>query len=334
MKLATISLDGTNQVVVAHEGLNRVSLLADLYAHAGLGEAPSSMKSLLDAGADEWAKVEKAAEGIAEVDSMATDDLTWLPPVPDAGKIIAAAMNNSKFTDKAHIPAADPQFFLKPPSSMIGHGESIEIADDYGFTFPELELAVVIGRTAKNVSVDDALDYVGGYTIVNDVTSQGLKKGDSIAVDVTREAADSPGYSDYFTWRRVNGPDDLAVYLTYHARSKGSDTFGPMGPWLTTPDEVANPDDLKIRGLADGEVFVEDSTKAYSFTVARLIQWASRYFTLQPGDIILCGTAAYGNEKFPRGHHEIDMSRMTPVIDVEVEGLGRLTNTVTHVTRA
>ncbi|WP_016693475.1 fumarylacetoacetate hydrolase family protein [Rhodococcus rhodochrous] len=335
MRLASVTLAGTDHVVVAVPDQDRVATLADLYAKAGLGEAPATVKTLLKAGADEWAKVRQAYQGIADVPTVSLDEVTWLPPVPDAGKILCAAMNNSLLTRGAHVEAAAPMFFLKPPSAMVGHGDNIEIIpDDYGFTFPELEVGVIIGRKAKNISEDEALDYVAGYTIVNDITSQGLKRGDSIAVDVTRQQADSPGYSEYFAWRRVNGPDDLAVYLTYHTRSKGTDTFGPMGPWLTTADEISNPDALAVRGYADGEVFAEDSTSAYSFTVAKLISWASRYFTLEPGDIILTGTAAKGNEKFPRGHHEIDMSRMTPTIDIEIEGLGKLTNKVTHVTRA
>lgn len=238
-------------------------------------------------------------------------------------------MNNVRLNNTAHVEPAGPMFFLKPPSSLIGHEAPIEIYADYGFTFPELEVGVIIGRRAKHVSETDALHYVAGYTIVNDITSQGLKMGDSIAVDVPAGRA----HPDYFSWRRVSGPEDLAVYFTYHARSKGADTFGPMGPWLVTRDEISDPDNLTVRGYADGELFAEDSTAGYSYTIAKIVSWASRYFTLDVGDVITCGTAAKGVPAFPKAHHDIDMSRTTPVIDIEIDGLGRLSNPVVRCER-
>lgn len=333
MKLASVTLAGIDHVVVATPDDNQVVTLTDLYAHVGLGQAPTSLKSLLAAGAEETAKLERAYQSVQQVPSTPLAEVTWHPPVPDAGKVLGVAMNNKRLNNTAHIDPAGPMFFLKPTSALVGHGAPIEICDDYGFTFPELELGLVIGRRAKNIAEAEALDYVAGYTIVNDITSQGLKAGDSIAVDVTREQADSPGYEEYFTWRNVNGPDDLAIYFTYHGRSKGADTFGPMGPWLVTADEIADPDTLTVRGFADGALFAEDSTASYSYSVRKIVSWASRYFTLEPGDVITCGTAAKGVPGFPRAHHEIDMSRMTPVVDIEIDGLGRLSNPVTHVTR-
>lgn len=275
--------------------------------------------------------LEHAETNPAATSYVGEDAVRWLPPVPDPTKIIGVAMNNKRLNNTAHVEPAGPMFFLKPPSSLIGHKQPIEIADDYGFTFPELELGVVIGKRAKRVAAADALDYVFGYTIVNDITSQGLKGGDSIAVDITPEQKRSPGYKAYFDWRREHGDADMSVYFTYHARSKGADTFGPMGPYITTADEVADPDSLEVRGYADGAEFARDTTANYSYPVRQIIAHASRYFTLEPGDIISCGTAARGNERFPRAHHEIDMSRMTPVVDIEIDGLGRLSNTVTHL---
>ncbi|MGW0036826.1 fumarylacetoacetate hydrolase family protein [Gordonia sp. NPDC003376] len=324
---------GTDQIVVATPDADAVVPLQALFDKAGLGQAPASMKQLLAGGAETWEQIRQAHAHIGEVATVALDTVTWLPPVPDAGKILGVAMNNVALNHTAHVDPAGPMFFLKPSSSLVGHGDNIEICDDYGFTFPELELGVIIGRRARNVGEDDALDHVAGYTVVNDITSQGLKVGDSIAVDVTREKADSPGYDEYFNWRRVNGPDDLAVYFTYHGRSKGADTFGPMGPWLVSRDEIADPDALTVRGYADGALFAEDSTASYSYSIRKIVSWASRYFTLEPGDVITCGTAAKGVPGFPRAHHEIDMSRMTPVVDIEIDGLGRLSNPVTHVAR-
>ncbi|QSE87798.1 hypothetical protein JWS13_03785 (plasmid) [Rhodococcus pseudokoreensis] len=127
MRLASVAIAGTDHVVVAVPDQDRVVTLADLYAKAGLGDAPATVKTLLKAGADEWAKVRQAYQGIADAPSVSLDELTWLPPVPDTGKILCAAMNNSLLTRGAHVEAAAPMFFLKPPSAMVGHGDNIEI---------------------------------------------------------------------------------------------------------------------------------------------------------------------------------------------------------------
>lgn len=333
MKLATAHVNGSDQLVVALPGEESVVTLAALYSTAGWGEAPRSMKDLLGEGSEALDRLKGATDQIAALPSTPVSEITFLPPVPDAGKIVGVAMNNTALNNTAHVEPAGPMFFLKPSSSLVGSGGNIETYPDYGFTFPELELGVIVGRTAKHVSEDDALDYVAGYTIVNDITSQGLKAGDSIAVDVPRTHLETPGYEEYFTWRNTHGEDDLAIYFTYHGRSKGTDTFGPMGPWLTTTDEITDPDALEVRGYADGELFALDSTASYSYPVRKIIAWASRYFTLQPGDVITCGTAAKGTEKFPRAHHNIDMARISPVVDIEIDGLGRLSNPVVHLSR-
>ena len=335
MKISTINHRDVTQLAVASPSGRGLLLLNAAFAAAGLGAAPPAMRALIEGGPEMLAKVRSAldhAEAEPSAEGYVTEEaVTWLPPVPDPSKILGVAMNNVRLNNTAHVEPAGPMFFMKPPSSLIGHGANIEIGSDYGFTFPELELGLVIGKRAKGVSLENALDYVFGYTIVDDITSQGLKRGDSIAVDVTPEQKSSPGYEGYFDWRREHGENDLSIYFTYHARSKGADTFGPMGPYITTADEIADPDRLGVRGYADGEEFARDTTANYSYPVRQIIAHASRYFTLEPGDIITCGTAARGNARFPRAHHEIDMSRMTPRIDIEIDGLGRLSNKVTHV---
>ncbi|MGY4711573.1 fumarylacetoacetate hydrolase family protein [Mycolicibacterium sp. CBM1] len=332
MKLGTIDHEGRDEVVIATEDQGAVVLLRQLYDHAKLGSAPASLRDLLARGPAELDTIRRALPALESLPTLPVDDLTWRPLLPEPSKILGVAMNNERLNNTAHVPPAGPMFFVKPHNTLIGHRQPIEIADDYGFTFPELELAVVIGNRTRHVSEAAALDQVAGYTIVNDVTSQGLKLGDSIAADITPEMRQTRGYEDYFSWRRPRGDDDNSVYLTYHARSKGADTFGPLGPFLTTRDEIADPDNLTVRGWADGVLFTEDSTASYSYPVAHIVSWASRYFTLNPGDVILCGTAAKGTERYPRAHHNIDLSRSTPQIDIEIDGLGRLTNSVVHTT--
>lgn len=335
MKLSTINHRGVSKLACVSPSGRGLLLLASAFEAADLGVAPSTMRELIRGGPATLTKIREAlehAEARQKADVYVGEDIvSWLPPIPDPTKIIGVAMNNTKLNATAHVEPAGPMFFLKPPSSLIGHKQDIEIADDYGFTFPELELGVILGKRAKRVEIAQALDYVFGYTIVNDITSQGLKRGDSIAIDVTSEQKQSPGYKSYFDWRREHGKDDLSIYLTYHARSKGADTFGPMGPYITTADEIVKPDSLEVRGYADGDEFARDTTANYSYPIRQIIAHASRYFTLEPGDVITCGTAARGNHRFPRGHHEIDMSRMTPVVDIVIDGLGRLSNRVTHI---
>lgn len=330
MKLATIRTTKGSIIVVGLEDSTKVVRLSDAYQRAGLENAPQSIRELIERGDIGRDQLKQVEEILGDCPSIEVDKHDWCAPIPEPSKILGVAMNNTALNNTAHVDPAGPMFFVKPQNTLVGHGEAIEIGEDYGFTFPELELGVVIGKRAKDVSQESALDYVAGYTIVNDITSQGLKRGDSIAVDVTLDKKKSPGYDEYFNWRRDEGDEDLAVYFTYHARSKGADTFAPMGPWFVTKDEISNPDDLAVRGYADGELFAEDSTSSYSFPVPKIIAWASRYFTLLPGDIITCGTAAKGVAAYPRAHHEIDMSRMTPVVDIEIDGLGRLSNPVVH----
>lgn len=335
MKLASVRHEGKHMLVCLSSSGRELVSLESAFDKTGLGQSPTSMRALIAGGEPMLDAVRRAVEEVERsADTscyIVQDALSWLPPVPDPTKILGVAMNNNRLNNTAHVEPDGPMFFLKPPSSLVGHQQNIEISEDYGFTFPELELGVIIGKRAKRVEMEQALDYVFGYTIVNDITSQGLKRGDSIAVDITPEQKRSPGYAEYFSWRREHSEDDMAVYFTYHARSKGADTFGPMGPYITTADEIDNPDALVVRGYANGAEFAHDTTANYSYPVRQIIGHASRYFTLEPGDIITCGTAARGNDRFPRAHHEIDMSRMTPTIDIEIEGLGRLSNPVVHI---
>ncbi|MGI9324445.1 MAG: fumarylacetoacetate hydrolase family protein [Pseudomonadales bacterium] len=335
MKFGTVLHNDKEVLGIAAGSDERFYPLSFLYEACKLGTSPASLRELIRGGESSLndARIAKdyADNNTDKLTALDEQEFRWLPPVNDSRKIIGVAMNNSGLNAGAHVEPAGPMFFLKPLSSLTGHNQPIEIGDDYGFTFPELELAVVIGKSGKNISEDDALSYVFGYSIMNDVTSQGLKRGDSIAVDLRPGLKHTPGYLSYFDWRRVRGEEDNEVYFTYHARSKGSDTFGPMGPWVTTADQISNPDELSVRGYADGQLFAEDSTSAYSYTVSRIISHASRYFSLEPGDIFTCGTAAKGNEKYPRAHHEIDMSESTPVVEIQIDGLGSLSNPVRHV---
>jgi 2-keto-4-pentenoate hydratase/2-oxohepta-3-ene-1,7-dioic acid hydratase in catechol pathway len=181
------------------------------------------------------------------------------PPLRQPGKIIAAAANYWKHTQEMNPGKDNPGgirekgFFLKAPSSIIGPGDPIRLPFPDRRTDHEAELAVIIGKTGKNIPAERALDYVFGYTCLLDIT--------------------------------VRGKEDRGL-------RKSFDTFTPLGPHVTTKDEVPNPNDLQITCRVNGEVRQDDSTSAMIMAVPELIAWMSQVMTLHPGDIIATGTPA------------------------------------------
>ena len=324
MKFGTVSRSGEN-VLIARLSDTEAVALADAYAAAGMGAAPATMRGLIRGGPAELEKAGKAVAAAAggSVARISLAGADWSPPIPDPSKVIGVAMNNKGIRKEAHKEPSVPSYFLKPPSCLLGHNKNVVILENYGETIPELELAAVIGKRGKNIPIAEALDYVFGYTIVDDVTSHGIKFGmDSLAT--TR--APHLTRPHHFEWRNRHGPDDNDIYFVYHTRSKGSDTFGPMGPWITTADEIADPNALEVSGTFDGEPFAVDSTSNFRFSVQEVIADASQWFTLEPGDVICFGTTARGVGKYPDGHRGINMHQMKGEIGITIEGLGTLTH--------
>ena len=329
MKFGSVILSGREHVIV-QTGEHEAMTLSTLYSSSGFGNAPATLKTLIADGEDELGRARRAMGAAAQPPAPPLDTriLEWLPVLPGAGKILGVAFNNRALMRMAHKDPGVPNFFLKPPSSLLGHGKPIEVRDYYGATIPECELAAVIGRRARDIRPEDALEHVFGYTIMNDVTSHEMKFGmDSVAVTRPPEI-----WSPYMSaWRNRHGEDDRDLYFVYHTRSKGADTFGPCGPWLTTADEVPDPNSLEIRSWIDGEQFAVDNTSSYRFTIQEVIAEASRFFTLEPGDLFSFGTTARGVGRFPHAHRNVDLSVRTGTIEIEIEGLGRLANPVVHV---
>lgn len=327
MKLGTINVNG-HPTPIARLGDSTAATLADLYEAAGIDNPPRSVLELIEAGPAGVKRLRTALKATVPpsklIDPRSAD---WLAPVTRPSKILGVAFNNRALTDIAHVRPTLPMFFMKPPSALNGHNKPILIGPDYGRTIPELELGVILGKRARRLTPEQARECIFGYTIVNDVTSTGLKfTYDSIAIDL------NPAHVEpvHVSWRRRRDQNDNELYFTYHTRSKGADTFGPMGPWLTTTDEITDPNNLEVRGFADDEPLTVDSTGNYQFSVERLIAEASRFFTLEPGDIIHCGTTGKGVGRYPRGHLSLDLSKSEPVVSIEISGLGRLSNPVRH----
>ena len=264
---------------------------------------------------------------IDNIPFISDPSLDWLTPILRPSKILGVAFNNKELMKQAHFDPGVPNFFLKPPSALQGNRKPIRLDPSWGAVIPEPEICAIIKKRCKDISEDTALDYVFGYAIHNDVTSHGLKFGkDSVAVtydpDMARE--------EFFKWRRLHGEDDRDMYYVYHTRSKGADTFAPMGPWITTSDEVKNPNNLKVPADLDGEIFAEDHTSNYRFSIQSCIAEASRYFTLEPGDIISFGTTGKGKGRFPRGHKSVLMGETVGIIGISIDLLGRLENPIEH----
>ena len=236
----------------------------------------------------------------------------WLAPLPNPGKVLGVAMNNSASNERKISAPDHPAFFLKPPSCLIGHREPIVVRPYYGSVHPEPELAAIIGKTTRDADVGDAADSIFGYSIFNDVTGNGMRAEDM-----------------FHYWALYADGDSLErreQHLSYAARYKGSDTFGCMGPWLTSADGI-DPENLDVVCSVGGELIAEDSTRYYNYSVFELISYVSHFQTLYPGDIISCGTAFKPGED-RRSIHHANLQTVPGPVDVRIAGLGELSNPV------
>jgi 2-keto-4-pentenoate hydratase/2-oxohepta-3-ene-1,7-dioic acid hydratase in catechol pathway len=223
-------------------------------------------------------------------DPVPADEARILAPVPAPGKIVCIGLNYRDHAEEANLPIPEvPILFAKFANSVIGPGEPIVVPPETSTPDYEAELAVVIGRTASRVSVDEALDHVGGYTCANDVSAR-----------------------------------DLQNRTSQWMLGKAIDTFLPLGPVLVTPDEIPDPQALGIRCEIDGRELQSSSTAQMVFGVAELIASISATMTLEPGDVIATGTPpGVGFARKPPVWLE-DGNEVT----IEIEGIGSLTNPV------
>lgn len=324
MKFATGLKDGRKTLYVSTGGAPRE--MSAVAQSAGIA-LPASMLELIEAAGEDKGLLDRIAAAVDAAPAVDEASIDWLAPITNPSKILGVAFNNKELMKQAHRDPGVPNFFLKPPSALQGHGKPIVLDPEWGAVIPEPEICAIIGKRGKDIPVDKVMDHVFGYAIHNDVTSHGLKfQKDSIAITYAPDLA----HPEFYGWRNLQGDDDRDVFYVYHTRSKGTDTFGPMGPWLTTRDEIADPNNLDVVADIDGEVFARDRTSNYRFTIEACIAEASNYFTLEPGDVISFGTTGKGEGRFPRGHKSLLMNKMTGLIGIEIAGLGRLENPVVH----
>ncbi len=231
--------------------------------------------------------------GESQITDEAVEPSRWLPPL-DPTAILCIGLNYRRHAEESGASVPEyPVLFMKNPAAPTGHREPIRLpavcADEVDY---EAELAVVIGKPARNVSKKDALDYVLGYMCSNDVSAR--------------------------IWQSKRGGSQWC-------RGKGFDTFAPLGPVLVTRDEVPDPNALAITSSLNGETMQSSNTKDMIFDVPTLISFLSEDTTLLPGTVILTGTPeGVGWARNPKV-----LLKPGDTIAVEIEGLGRLENPVT-----
>lgn len=287
MQLVTFLRDGAQRLgALAQRGNQEVVI--DL--NRANPQLPSDMIGFLEGGAESHALAQQA---LADPPADAVVDraaVRLLAPIPRPGKIICIGLNYGDHAAESNQAVPEyPTVFAKYATCVIGPGEPIVIPQVTNQVDYEGELAVIVGRRARNVAEDAALDYVAGYAPFNDVSAR-----------------------------------DYQMRTSQWTIGKTFDTFGPLGPALVTADEVGDPHTLDIRVSIGDEVLQSSNTHHLIFKVPQLIAYLSAVMTLEPGDVIATGTpAGVGGARTPQR-----WLRPGEVVRVEISKLGALSNPV------
>lgn len=262
---------------------------------------PKSMLELIDAGFEEVARISdilaKANENVIAAVSIPIAEVTILAPIPKPRKnIIGIGLNytehvaeSARTLDTSNELPQKPVIFSKPPTTVTATNTNILLNPKLTQQLDwEVELAVVIGKKGKYVSKENAMDYVFGYTVINDISARDCRRAGQWIV------------------------------------SKGQDTFAPMGPYLVTKNEIENPHNLNLSLTVNRIEKQNSNTKFMLFNINDLIEDLSTVFTLEPGDIIATGTPA----GVGAGRNPQEWLWNGDVVEATVEGIGTLVNTV------
>ena len=263
---------------------------------AALNDFPSDMVGFLRHGAGAWGMAGDildwaASDDQAQSASLPLEDIRLAPLVPGTSKIVCVGLNYLDHCIEQNVAVPkSPTLFAKFPSALIGPEEAVtwpaELSTQVDY---EAELAVIIGRTAHQVPAEKAFEFIAGYTIANDISARDVQ------------------FSDV-QW----------------VRGKSFDTFCPLGPYLLTHDELADPHNLAIRCRLNGDLVQDSNTNQLIFKIPQLLEFISSAITLYPGDVICTGTPnGVGYFRDPQV-----FLKPGDVIEVEIDRLGRLRNPI------
>lgn len=275
-------------VTFLDKGARRIGALVGNAIVAADDNLPNDMIGFLAAGAEARLALQALIDSGAP--RLALADVTLLAPIPRPGKLLGIGLNYADHINETGWEKPEyPTFFTKQSTCVIGPGAAIHIPPVSDKVDYEGELAFVIGKRCKHVGVDNARDVIAGYTICNDVTVRDWQ-------------ARTP------TW----------------TLGKSFDTHGPLGPWLVTADEIADPHNLALKTWVDDELRQNANTGEMIFNCYEMVAYLTQAMTLEPGDVISTGTpAGVGVKMKPRGYLKAGQ-----IVRIEIEGLGMLSNPV------
>jgi len=283
MKIARLIRDGKETYGLIKD--DRVATKDDITYQTGI-PIPLNIKDFLFEG---WYdEVKDKISDISFKDEL--EKFRLLAPIPDPPKIICLTFNYPAHAKEQNLVSPkEPVIFIKPRTTLCGTDSDIMCPNFIKQLDYEIELAVIIGKTCKNVDESESKDYIFGYMVFNDVSARDIQMRDK-----------------QFT------------------RGKSFDTFAPCGPWITSADEVTNPQDLQLVTKINGQNRQDSSTKNMFIKILSIISELSNVMTLEKGDIIVTGTpdgVAMNNPNTP-------FLKNGDKIEMEIEKLGRIQNTV------
>ena len=283
MKIARLVRDGKETYGLIKD--DRVATKDDITYQTGI-PIPLNIKDFLFEG---WYdEVKDKISDISFKDEL--EKFRLLAPIPDPPKIICLTFNYPAHAKEQNLVSPkEPVIFIKPRTTLCGTDSDIMCPNFIKQLDYEIELAVIIGKTCKNVDESESKDYIFGYMVFNDVSARDIQMRDK-----------------QFT------------------RGKSFDTFAPCGPWITSADEVTNPQDLQLVTKINGQNRQDSSTKNMFIKIPSIISELSNVMTLEKGDIIVTGTpdgVALNNPSTP-------FLKNGDKIEMEIEKLGKIQNTV------
>ncbi|WP_339316094.1 fumarylacetoacetate hydrolase family protein [Paenibacillus sp. FSL R10-2734] len=279
---------GVVDIAAAHTALS---------TRTGRMEVPVTVRQLLDGGEDALNQlrifVNELPEGEVNPSWLKQEDeLAFGPCVTDPSKIICIGLNYRRHAEETGMAIPEyPILFNKFNNTLTGHGSEVPLPRTSQKVDYEAELGIVIGRTAKYVTEEEALDYVFGYCAANDLSAR-----------------------------------DLQMRTSQWLAGKSCDKFSPIGPYLVTADEVADPNQLDIQCTVNGELRQNSNTSDMIFNCKQIVSYVSQCMTLSPGDIILTGTPEGVVMGYPP--EEQVYLKAGDVVTVQIEKLGAITNTM------